>query len=144
MTHYLTSYSYVSALELPTPQEIVHADGVKVRVSPFNKVDENGVPLEFGLETEVHLRAANIEQACEIGAIAADLFITLLSVIHGCAISPPRFESAIDASPGTADRELVQKLPLPRMAHSKKSATQHRKNKPFSNGGFRDIVSSFV
>jgi hypothetical protein len=30
------------------------------------------------------------------------------------------------------------------MAHSKKSATQHRKNKPFSNGGFRDIVSSFV
>jgi aquaporin Z len=77
--------------------------------------------------------------------IALTFGLVVLAMIYALGdVSGAHLNPAVSIGFFLARRFPGRRVPPYIMAHSKKSATQHRKNKPFSNGGFRDIVSSFV
>src|SRR5713226_4900741 len=106
MRDFLVRCKYTSAVDLANPHEIKLPDGVRVHIQPNNEIDPGGVVLECGFNAEVFLPAANIEEACRLAPSMADQVASLFSLVSAAAISLPEVESAIDVTPGTADREV--------------------------------------
>jgi hypothetical protein len=116
MPQYLVTFISESALDLEGwDQEFRYSDGVVASIRPdITRDNISNVPIGFRVSANVRVIADNIEDAVVKAGTAADLTFGVLATVHGSAIATPRFERAFDTSEGIVDRELIQRLELPR------------------------------
>jgi hypothetical protein len=127
MRDYLAILRFDTPLDLLTPRNFEFPSAGKVRLLPLHKQDPNGIVLECGIEAEVTLKAASIEEGLDGAAQLADTVLNILSLVHGSAVSPPNFDRVIiDATPGTLDRKIVQILVLPKLIKPRRGFSEEQ------------------